>query len=304
MAYLTKQTKIKVAGIIALCLVVVVGLSSLFCCSPMGFYEPPVSPIAPSSPAAPSPTSANKKSSDATENAYSFDADDVEKITVAWAAGSAYVHTADIETIEVREISSGRSRSVPMDCRLNGTTLEINYATHAIGLVGCAFNFGSKQLEICIPSSMNDSLQLFALDAASGTYRFDGLSAQTLDVTLASGEVDVQDVQATDLLLDIASGSVQVAGNVGRINSNSASGKVNVTCVDSLKQANISLASGQFKLVLPKESNFTVDLDKVAGSLAVTGFDCMQQDNRWICGSGESPIAIDIVSGSVDICAQ
>lgn len=313
MAYVTKQTKGKIVGICALCVVVVFGMGFL---TTGGLMAPtvPQAPTPPQAPAAPTPPNVPEQaqalingSSTAgagqTEsgNLYAFDCEDVDRIAITWLAGSASVRTADVETIEVREYIPSNSRALPMTCTLNGAVLEIDYCEGGQGLIGCTLNYGHKQLEILIPEHKENALQLFALDAASGTYDFEGLSAQALRVSLASGALTAQGVAADEFSLEMASGTLDMNGEFGAVDAEVASGNATIACTQAPRKANLSLASGQLGLVLPETASFKADVDKVAGNFAVRGFDATQHDNEWICGEGEIPIAVDIASGTVEV---
>ena len=311
MAYVTKQTKVKIVGICALCAVVVFGMGFL---TTGGLMAPtvPQAPTPPQAPAAPTPPNAPEQAlvngtsaagAEQTEsgNLYTFDCDDVERIAVRWLAGSASVRTADVETIEVREYIPSNSRALPMTCTLNGSVLEIDYCEGGQGLVGCTLNYGHKQLEILIPEHKESILQLFVLDAASGTYDFEGLSTQAFRVSLASGALTAQGVAADEFSLDMASGTLDVSGEFGAVDAEVASGNATIACTQTPRSANLSLASGQLGLVLPETASFKADVDKVAGNFAIRGFETTQHDNEWICGKGETSIAVDIASGTVEV---
>lgn len=314
MAYATKRTKGKIVGICALCLIVVFGMGFL---TTGGLMAPtvPQAPTPPQAPTVPTPpdtpeqaliNGASVAGAEQTESGdlYTFDCDDVERIVITWLAGSASVRTADVEAIEVREYRVSNSRALPMTCTLNGSVLEIDYCEGGQGLVGCTFNYGHKQLEILIPEHKEDALQLFALDAASGSYDLEGFSAQALRVSLASGGLAAQGVAADEFSLDMASGTLDVSGEFGAVDAQVASGNATIACTHAPRSANLSLASGQLGLALPETATFKADVDKVAGNFAIRGFDATQHGNEWVCGKGEIPIAVDIASGNVEVSAM
>ena len=188
---------------------------------------------------------------------------------------------------------------------------------------------------------MPESLPLGNVEirAASAEIEADGLTADALDVSTASGSINV-DCEADAIRLNSASGSVRLNQRVeaaevsietasGRIDAElgrvdaaqfeSASGRIRLTAasVDALSaktaSGDISCAldavpsacklrstSGEVALGLPEDAGFTASIRTTSGDFE-SDFPLKKDGRGYTCGSGGAEIEISTTSGDVSI---
>ena len=295
MTKLTGSTYTKVALVVALCLVLCGGL--LGCSTGCGsaWYN------------AQQQFEANFEAADF-ENVGSAEVDSggIRNITVQWASGGVdvAVRNDDTDTIKLTETAPGRlSEQQQMRWRVQGDTLQIAYGWERSWLFGCSAT-AHKQLTIELPKRLAADLGAFTLQAASGTYDLGTLGCETLNIDLASGQVNGADMRADNLRMNVASGLIDLKGAfVEQIVLDAASGNISIASTACPASADLTLLSGNVDIALPADSSFTADVKKLSGSL-----DCSfptahgkNTDSYVVVGSGDSRFAIDITSGNVSL---
>ncbi len=194
---------------------------------------------------------------------------DVKNIAISWAAGSATITVCDdAETngqITFTETGQG-TRVQPLRWGCENGTLVISYALYD-SLVGCS-NFGSKNLEVKIPRSIAQKLERFDLDTASGDYKIDGITCQTMGLGVASGSVESINVSAQQLKVDLASGRIAATGDFpAAVDLHVASGTIDITSNTCPTSSKLDMASGNVSFALPAQSVFEVDYDALSGNV-------------------------------------
>ena len=194
------------------------------------------------------------------------------------------------------------SRLSPMTCGVAGPALSIGYGDwSALRMGGCSVGSG-KQLVVSIPTTTADQLERFCLDGASGTYRLEGFSAHTIELTLASGTLDAGDVGGEDLSLQVASGKATISGTfAGSVGVDVASGKVAVNCVGTAPVGvNIDVASGTVNVGLPADAGFVATVDKLSGSFSCDA-PATNAGDTYAYGDEATQVTVSIMSGNVKL---
>lgn len=242
------------------------------------------------------------------QGSFEVDAAKVSAIELNWLAGKVNVLVvSDDETngaIRATETLSGRVPELLWEVSESGT-LSIDYLPSHGGLLGCSNSWGAgKELELLIPASLQDHLERFELDAASGDYTIDGASGDALcsqlELDVASGSVAVSDVAVEALDLTLASGRVSYEGTVAQtLSIEQASGEFLLSST-TVPPAAItgSLASGRIVLELPADTALTAQVDKTTGSFR-NDFEGAQGGEGAACN-----LDFDILSGSLELIAS
>lgn len=242
------------------------------------------------------------------QGSFEVEAAKVSAIELNWLAGKVNVRVVpDEETggaIRATETLNGRAPDLLWEVSESGT-LSIDYLASYGGLSGCSNSWGAgKELELLIPASLQDHLERFELDAASGDYTIDGASGDALcsqfELDVASGSVAVSNIAVEALDLTLASGRVSYEGAVAQtLSVEQASGEFLLSST-TVPPAAItgSLASGRIVLELPADTALTAQVDKTTGSFR-NDFEGAQSGEGAAC-----KLDFDILSGSLELIAS
>lgn len=305
MVKLTKNTYLKLALIVVLCVVLcggIAGASVAGCAAAGDVLDPPSPPQPPSAPEAPAFYA---------ENGYTevlnadLSPDEFRNLSIDWAAGSAAVRVvSDDQTGGAVRVIERIRGNVPQDQYLtysiDGDWLNIDYfkATPLL-FFGC-MSMGSKHLEVLIPRSAAEDLGELYLDAASGSYVLDGAAFERVNLSMASGKVEGAGLSAESLDVELASGHVDLAGRVtDTVAVSAASGDVALRLDETMPGSmDVDCASGSMVFQLPADSGFTALVDKVSGSFNCA-FPARQHDDAYVVGDGAAKVTVSMTSGSV-----
>lgn len=265
--------------------------------------------------------------------------DKIESIEIDWLSGSISLVSHSEDTVLLSEWDE---ESIPEDMRVrwwvDGSTLRVRFAASGAGVR----TFGSfhKDLTLTLPETL--AFENVTIRAASAEIDADRLTAGTLSVSTASGNINISG-EANTVELNSASGNIQLtqkdkAGEVridtasGKIDADlgsadrayfeSASGRITVKAasVDSLEvkansgavlceleavpaECRLHAVSGGVTLVLPEESDFTANISTASGDFE-SDFALKKDGNTYICGSGGADIDIETSSGDVGVYAR
>lgn len=260
---------------------------------------------------------------------------EIEELDIDWSSGEVSVSRHDLSTISIVETCSDKLEpSEQVHSWVDGKTLRIHFAKS-----GEMFFFGSpkKKLEIKIPKDM--SFKDIRLDGSSCDSRFEAVkadhiyadvssgnvniidcSAKTFDVDTSSGDTKIVQLGESDSIsVDCSSGSVDIkAEKVSKLRLDTSSGKVESDikeCADvradtssgdvTLEFGNvpdkssIDTSSGDVKIFLPKEAEFTAEVDTSSGEF-YTDFSCTSKGDSHVCGDGSGKFSIDTSSGDIE----
>lgn len=267
-------------------------------------------------------------------NRYSFDhsdkytpgggeiTDTVRAIDIDWIGGEVKILTHGKNTVEFSESALFDIDSKHVMCHwLDGSTLRIKFMQ--AGKIDLSWHDRGKTLTMYVPKDM----MLADLDINSVSTDIDiaDISAEDMQFNTVSGDIVVENCSVTDSIdTNTTSGKIDVTVTAPldefKVNTvsgdakieairikdgefNSISGSITVTAHQGIWEMDMDSVSGNIKLYLPKDSGFTLEMETVSGN-----FDCelpsAQKNGRYICGSGEWDYALNSVSGNIDIFAN
>lgn len=218
----------------------------------------------------------------------------IQNIEIEWASGSITVETADTDLISFRE--EGGKNSEPMVYRQTGDTLTIEYQASKIH-----FGFSvtpSKDLIITVPNNWNCGE--LTVDAASADLTVNGLTADEVELNMASGNTHFTDCNLHELNVDSASGEVYYSGTLYNMDCDSASGNINAIFENIPKSIDFDGVSAELELALPADAGFTVEMEALSGDFS-SDFEFTRRNGQYVCGDGACKINVDGVSGDVTI---
>ena len=233
----------------------------------------------------------------------SIDAQEVHGLDIAWGSGDARIVVVDdaeknghIELVET--LIGVAPRGQQMRWGVSGGTL---YVERTAGFSCNAFQ-GRRDLEVRIPKSAAEHFDAVRFSGTSGSFTAEGITCRTLDVEMASGEMNVLDVRAEELAVDVASGRMSVEGIFSQgVYLQTASGQTRIVCEGTCPQDLVAeVASGSVIVAVPEGSGFTTHIDKASGSFQNV-FSSSQDAGDGVVGDGSASFDISIASGDVRI---
>ncbi|WP_420491752.1 LiaG family protein [Neobacillus drentensis] len=249
--------------------------------------------------------------------------------------------TEDIDVIEV-DISSVSATIIPEDrkdvkaiyngkdkltVREHGDTIEVSVKHKGFGWFDWSPFSKKKKLKIYIPEdyhrkmsislgsgnvifsgqSKSNPLKLDELkvDIGSGNMDLKNMMINKFEQNVASGNVDIKSLQTKTGSFDVSSGSLDVKEYTGAIQANVSSGEIDFQVDQLTDSIDIEVSSGDVKLDLPNNADFTLDGDVASGDiiceLPLTSKNIKKRSIEGIHGSGKYKIDLDVSSGDIRI---
>lgn len=115
--------------------------------------------------------------------------------------------------------------------------------------------------------------------SASGEIKLQKLEAEEVNITTASGDVWIKEVNGR-FRCNTASGKVDIADGCGYGNIGTASGDVKLFLAELTGDLSVSTASGEVTLKLPEDSSFAFDADTASGDIDTFFDDALQFSKR------------------------
>ena len=195
-------------------------------------------------------------------------AEGIERLEIAWVAGSVRVEVGESDQIEIGETAGSGSLD-------SGMRLRSLFCKPGLRVAGIP----EKELAVRVPQAPAQSLRSLRLDTVSTKAAVTGLSGKTLEADAVSGDVEARGGELREIDVDSVSGDLPVLPEELPFHS----------------------VRGGRTVVLPAENDgFTLRLDSVSGKL-----DCalpVQAEAReYIHGDGARRIDCNAVSGDVTI---
>jgi lia operon protein LiaG len=225
-------------------------------------------------------------------------------------------------------ISTGRGGSDAIHAQANiivrlpqGVALDANVAVGTIEASGTAgaldletsagsisstgnrgnVNAESASGEITIQNAQGD----LQLETASGGITITGATSKTINAEAASGSIRASNITADDVDLESASGSIRVLGaRTPRLKAETASGDVRVELNGTLREVEISTASGSAEAVVPADFAGEVELETASGSVDIDfPITVARQRRNYVRGTigsgGQARVSMETASGDV-----
>lgn len=230
------------------------------------------------------------------ENEYEFDAREIDRLKIDWAAGKIVIVPVEGRNISVTEELLGTDKAMVL--KKDGSTLYVQYCEGAIGL---SFGSGSslkKNLYVCVPQDW-DCKEL-EIDAASAIVQVENLIIEELASSTASGTHTFTNCQVGTMKMETVSGDLNFTGTLEKLNFNGVSAQADVVVINFPKSIDVETVSGDVNLTLPKECGFMVDKDTVSGHFS-SELETRKQDGKYVYGDGQCKIDVEGVSASITI---
>lgn len=266
----------------------------------------------------------------------SLPAGSIDTLDIQWAAGTVLVQSWSGDEIQLQEFADADlSERTAMRLEQDGGTLSVRYR-NSVGLGNVK---GGKWLTVMVPDGMlaeldiettSADVQLNGLEVndlevstASGDISATECYAQSADLDTISGDMDLSSLCAADMDLGTTSGDLYGTVVADDLEAGSVSGDITLDSSETLESASlkttsgyirfyledtavqsigVSSVSGDISLSLPYGgTGFALKYSTVSGSLNNTGFDMVQQNGKYIYNGGGCEIAVETVSGNLDI---
>ena len=230
------------------------------------------------------------------ENEYEFDAREIDRLKIDWAAGKIVIVPVEGKNISVTEELLGTDKTMVL--KKDGSTLYVQYCEGAIGL---SFGSGSslkKNLYVCVPQDW-DCKEL-EIDAASAIVQVENLTIEELASSTASGTHTFTNCQVEKLKMETVSGNLDFNGSLDKLDFNGVSAQANLVLINQPKSIQLESVSGDLNLTLPEDCGFTLDKDSLSGRVS-SELETTEKDGKIVHGDGSCKIEVEGVSSSVHI---
>ncbi len=230
---------------------------------------------------------------------YVISADGIENLYIDWVDGKIEIEAYDGSEIILEESASTLDENNSLVYRLDNKSLEINSAASRSGFRVSGIRTLSKDLHIYLPKSIawkNVEVGGVDVDITVSDMVISNLNADFVD-----GELSLSNVKLEDMFFDSMAGNFTAKGSqIKKIKVDTTSGRINAdltNCPDSIK---FDTLSGDVRLYLPHDSEFSLELDALSRSFN-SDFEGVYSDSQFTVGNGKAQFAIDSVSSSVQI---
>ncbi len=240
---------------------------------------------------------------------------ELNRLEIDWQSGSISIVTYDGDEIELKETDVSNTNQ-KMRYRLQNGVLSVHYQASGINISSPI----SKKLEIRIPQEI--ALTSAALELSAADTTLQGLTIDRLEIESASGNLTAEDCTFNavesesasgnftfkNCLIDsieteAASGNTKIEGSIGKLTHSSASGDLTLTTDITPEKLEIDTASGNIKLTLPADSQFTCEYETASGDVKINGFAGNYQSEKFVCGDSTNKYELESASGDIAINA-
>lgn len=248
----------------------------------------------------------------------------IDRIEIAWVAGSVNVSVGGTDSISISESSYvNLSEEQTMRYKVSGDTLKIQFCKDVdLGFFDLVshMNMPSKDLKVVIPASIASSLdkmtvdcvsanlnmtgisgEKFQIDSVSGSVDIDGTTTGKMETNTTSGAVELTNISIDELQTNTVSGRTNISGTVNKLNSNSVSGSLDFNDAICPERIEVGTVSGSTDIVIPENNGFDLEFDTASGSFN-SGFSMsMSGRDHYIYKDGGANFDVGSVSGSLRI---
>lgn len=238
-----------------------------------------------------------RKSFDAPEvSATKFDAKEIDRLKIEWAAGEIVLVPSDEDTIEINEQQLGSDKAMVL--KKDGSTLYVQYCEGAVGLSFGPNNNLKKNLYVIVPRDWN--CKELEIDAASATVKGEYLTIRELASSTASGTHTFTNCQVEKLKMETVSGNLDFSGTLDKLDFNGVSAQANLVLSNQPISIKLESVSGDLNLTLPEGCGFTLDKDTVSGRFS-SELETREKNGKIVHGDGSCEIEVEGISSSVHI---
>lgn len=227
-----------------------------------------------------------------------LDIDEIEEINISSGFIDIKAISEDRNDIFIKYHGNMESDVLPeLDIVQSGNSAFINLKTPNSGYTVVNSNV---ILEIFIPRIYNKDI---VITNASGDIYLKNLNLGEVFLSTSSGDIDVEDVQANKVNSKTSSGDIEIEDYTGDLGITSISGDIILDIIDETKNIDLSTSSGDISLILPSDSNYTIDGSTSSGEFKSNiPIKIVRNENKIfkaILGKGEKSIKISTTSGDV-----
>ena len=225
--------------------------------------------------------------------------DEFHSIKVNWTNGKINIESYDGEDTVISETEVAEKEN-KLRWRVEDGVLKIQQM--AAGMRFGLKKTPKKTLTVKIPSSAAEKLTSVNTDSVSAEVNIIGVAASDkIEIDTVSGGANLKNIKTEKLDIDTVSGSIKAAGEFTELESDSVSGDVTISTATPLKKLDCDSTSGNIRLTIPKNSDFTLKADTVSGDISCGLPTVSESKNRRVCGDGSADFETDTVSGDLII---
>lgn len=237
-----------------------------------------------------------RKSFDAPEvSGNKFNAGEIDRLKIEWAAGSIVLVPVEGDEISVTEELLGAEKAMVL--KKDGSTLYVQYCE---GGVGISFGSGSLKKNLYITVPQDWECKELEIDAASATVQAELLTIRELASSTASGTHTFTNCQVGTMKMETVSGDLNFTGTLEKLDFNGVSAQLDLALTNAPKSIELESVSGDLNLTLPESCGFTVDKDTVSGRVS-SELPTTEQNGKIVYADGHCEIEVEGVSASVHI---
>jgi len=249
-------------------------------------------------------------------------AEDIDVIDVNISSVSTIIIPEDRK--DVKAIYNGKDK---LTVREHGDTIEVSVRHKGFGWFDWSPFSKKKKLKVYIPEDYHRKIRIslgsgnvnfsgqsksnplkldeLKVDIGSGNMDLKNMMINKFEQNVASGNVDIKSLQTETGKFDVSSGSLDVKEYTGAIQANVSSGEIDFQVDQLTDSIDIEVSSGDVKLDLPNNADFTLDGDVASGNiiceLPLTSKNIKKRSIEGIHGSGKYKIDLDVSSGDITI---
>jgi len=171
---------------------------------------------------------------------------------------------ADTDTITVELKGSYRSGKGQVELRKETSGDKVHIYVHYPKRTGL-FSWNETELTITMPMDIDKSDLTF--NSVSGEVDIpSGLQVRNISINSTSGDVQADDVQCEEFKYGNVSGDLDLTGYISeRISVDTVSGNTDIRLYGQTENIDVNGVSGDVKITLEKDIDFTFDFDTVSG---------------------------------------
>lgn len=135
--------------------------------------------------------------------------------------------------------------------------------------------------------------------STSGKIQLSG-KIDSLNLDTTSGDINLKDINNKSLICSTVSGQMNVSGTLSDIEAETTSGDAKITSNKMLSSLNFETTSADVDLSIPDNPGFTLNLDKLSGSLD-SDFELNHHDDLYTYKNGTTNLYVSTTSGDLTI---
>lgn len=203
-------------------------------------------------------------------------ADGVTEISVDWSKGNVTVESYDGETIKFEETKDDDTDALYYVVKKGELKIEFTSSKTPSG---------EKDLAVYVPESTE----------------FNDIGVEGTEV-----EVKFEQVTAYELDAEVTSGNIKISAcDVDVFSLESTTGDITAECETAFAQAEIETTTGDVEIFVPQSiSGFTVEAEKLTGSVTSNDFELTKSGGNYYYGDGSSYIEFSSTTGSLAVNAN